>query len=264
MTTSLDLLQGSWAVASLEIDGQRLPKTMHAGARITIAGTRFSSTGIGAVYEGTVRIEEPVAPARHGHIDLAFEAGAEAGNTNVGIFEIGTGSWRLCLATRGAVRPEAFATLPGTGLALETLIRPEAAVSPPASPRTTKPATTQDPAASGLQGTWTMVSGIVDGIAMDPSMVQWVRRVTKGSQTTVMAGPQVLMKFEVTCDNTVEPHTIDYFHTAGPSQGKTQAGIYRLDGDTLTVHTAAPGAKRPTDYELAPSTKASLTVWKRE
>ena len=62
-----------------------------------------------------------------------------------------------------------------------------------------------------------MVSGVVDGIPMDESVVRWVRRVTKGNQTTISAGPQVLMEFDFTCDPSAVPMTIDYRHTAGPS-----------------------------------------------
>ncbi|WP_321472972.1 TIGR03067 domain-containing protein [uncultured Paludibaculum sp.] len=267
MRGSLTQLQGSWTIASLELDGQTMPATAHAGARIQISGARFTSTGMGAVYEGTVELHDPAPPTTHGWIDMKFDNGPEAGNTNFGIFDLDGDTWRLCLATRGSVRPTAFTSTPGSGVAVETLVRdgPKAQKRPGRSkPRQPKEAAAKpDPLTAALQGAWTMVSGVVDGIPMDESVVRWVRRVTKGNQTTISAGPQVLMEFEFTCDPSTVPMTIDYRHTAGPSSGKSQLGIYEFEGALLRIHTAAAGAPRPRDYTLVPGAKGSLTTWKR-
>ncbi|SRR5258706_710347 len=91
-----------------------------AGAKIAIQGDRFTTTGMGAQYNGAVQLDESKTPPQ---IDLKFESGPEKGNTNLGIYELDSDTWKLCLATRGPARPATFATKPGTGIALEVLQR---------------------------------------------------------------------------------------------------------------------------------------------
>ena len=120
MRQDLDLLQGTWTVAALEMDGQSMPADMLGDARIVIDGSRFIGTGMGAVYEGALALDASTTPAR---IDMQFDAGPEKGNTNLGIYQLDGDSWKLCMATRGTVRPASFTSPPGSGIAVETLVR---------------------------------------------------------------------------------------------------------------------------------------------
>src|SRR5437773_128405 len=135
MGRDLDLLQGSWTVTALEVDGQKMPAPMLADARIAIKGNRFTSTGMGAVYTGTLELDEAATPRQ---LDMKFGAGPEKGNTNPCIYQLEGDIWKLCLATRGAVRPSGFATTPGSGFAFETLARGDAPATPKAKPRASK------------------------------------------------------------------------------------------------------------------------------
>jgi uncharacterized protein (TIGR03067 family) len=273
MPDDLDLLQGAWSVTALESDGQKMPAEVLAGGRIVIEGDRFTSTGMGAVYEGRLELDESREPR---HFDMKFDAGPEKGNTNLGIYELSGDTWKLCLATRGSVRPGVFASTPGSGFAVETLVRGETAPAIESKARgskakeaaTPEPAATPGPAApSGpateFEGEWSLVSAIMDGKAMDPSAVQWVKRVTQGNQTTVMAGPQTMLKVEFACDASASPKTIDYRNLAGANKGKTQYGIYEFDGDVLKFCVAAPGAPRPAQFQSGPGDGRTLTVWKK-
>jgi uncharacterized protein (TIGR03067 family) len=252
MPDDIDALQGAWKVDSLKVEGQAMPDEMLAEAQIVVAGDRFTSTGMGAVYEGTLHLHAGATPR---HIDMKFDAGPEKGNTNLGIYEIKGDRWKLCLATGGTVRPEKFAAPAGSGFALETLSRAgktkRRAVKAPASGPATE-----------LEGEWSMLSGVMDGNAMDASLVQWVKRVTQGNRTVVLAGPQTMLKVAFTIDASQSPAWIDYVNLAGSHKGKSQQGIYKLEGDVLTVCTAAPGCARPRDFE--PGAGRSLTVWKRQ
>jgi uncharacterized protein (TIGR03067 family) len=261
MSDDLRLLQGSWTVKSLNVEGQKMPEEMLADSRIAIKENRFTSTGMGAEYRGTLELNPSARPPQ---IDMKFDAGPEKGNTNLGIYKLAGDSWKLCLSTRGHVRPSRFAATAGSGFALETLVRGDSkkvTAKPVALKKTARGKLA--PATGEFEGEWTMVSGIFSGKPMEGSLLQWVKRVTHGNQTTVTAGPQVMLNVEFLSDASKSPKTIDYLNKAGSHKGKRQAGIYLLDGGVLTVCISAPGKPRPTKFQSAPGDGRSLTVWKR-
>jgi uncharacterized protein (TIGR03067 family) len=114
-----------------------------------------------------------------------------------------------------------------------------------------------------MQGEWTMTSGTADGYALPDEMLRDFKRVCKGDEvTTTMAG-RVFMKATIKIDPAKKPKTIDYVVSEGDTKGKTQLGIYELDGDTFKSCFAAPGADRPTDFTSKPGDGRTSTVWKR-
>jgi uncharacterized protein (TIGR03067 family) len=276
--TDLDTLQGDWTVTSLDADGQRMPAAALAGARVVVKGRRFTSVGMSATYEGTVKLDQTKTPR---HFDLVFTAGPEKGARNLGIYKLAGGRWTICLATRGSVRPKTFAAPAGTGFALETLARGAAAgkaatKAPAAKGATTKAgkattkagtvAAARAEAEAGpptpLEGDWAMVSGVFSGAPLDPTMVTWCRRVTRGGLTTVVAGPQTMLAARFTLDTATTPHEVDYMNVEGPNAGQAQAGIFDLRGDTLRVCMAAPGKPRPADFSSKAGDGRSYTTWK--
>ena len=90
------------------------------------------------------------------------------------------------------------------------------------------------------------------------------KRVCKGDKLTVIVGGQPFMKAKITIDPTKKPKTIDYLMTEGFTKGKTQLGIYELDGDTLKSCFAGPGDERPTDFTSKSGDHRTLSVWKRQ
>ena len=241
--TDAERLQGSWKVISLEMDGQSLPEAMLADGRIQVEGDRFRSLNMGAVYEGTMTLDQAARPKA---FDLVFTNGPEKGHTNRGIYEIEGGQWRLCLATRGDARPKTFATQPACGHALQVLQRvqgaPQASTKPAEAPPVSKSPTE-------LEGEWSLVSGFLNGKPMDDIMVQYGVRAFRGNRTTLKFGPQTYIDAIFTLDASQTPPAIDYSHTKGMYAGKSQLGIYQCDGQTLTLSSSPPGQPRPTDFE---------------
>ncbi len=115
-----------------------------------------------------------------------------------------------------------------------------------------------------LQGTWTMVSGSADGQAMPDEMLKQMKRVCKRDETTTTMGGQVFLKAKFTIDPSRKPKTIDYQMIDGFTKGKTQLGIYKVDGDTFKSCFAAAGDERPKDFTSQPGDKRTTSVWKRE
>ena len=91
-------LEGTWEVASLEIDGQTVPPGMTANSRILIDGDRFRTESPEATYEGVFNINVEAQPHE---IDIEFIAGPEAGNSNFGIFRLVGDQFELCLDLNG-------------------------------------------------------------------------------------------------------------------------------------------------------------------
>ena len=115
-----------------------------------------------------------------------------------------------------------------------------------------------------LQGEWSMVSGSADGQPMPDEMRQQMKRVCKGDETTTTMGERVFIKAKITIDPSKKPKTIDYQMTDGFTKGKTQLGVYEVDGDIFKSCFGKPGAERPADFTSKAGDGRTLSVWKRE
>lgn len=272
MPDDLEKLQGTWHVTALEFDGQIMPATAFDGAMIVIDKKSFTSIGMGFTYEGTVEVDQAKKPKT---FDMLFTAGHAAGVQNLGIYKLTGDRWTICLATRGSERPDKFATEADTGLALETLERgagrkstrgksraqSRSAAVPAAAPASS--VATPPDEVTPLEGEWAMVSAVFSGAPMANNMVEWTKRVTHGNVTTVLAGPQVILKASFTIDESKTPHTIDYVNVEGANRGKSQAGIFELSGDTMRICMAAPGKPRPDGFSSKSKDGRSYTTWRR-
>lgn len=115
-----------------------------------------------------------------------------------------------------------------------------------------------------LQGEWSMVSGSADGQPMPESMLKEMKRICHGDETTTTMAGQLFLKAKITIDPSKKPKTIDYRMIGGFTKGKTQLGVYEVDGDTFKSCFGAPGSKRPTDFTSQPGDGRTLSVWKRQ
>ena len=115
-----------------------------------------------------------------------------------------------------------------------------------------------------LDGEWSMVSGKRDGQALPENLVKGAKRVVKSGETTVTIDGQTVLKAKFTLDPTKKVKTIDYTIAEGANEGKTQLGIYELDGDTLKFCYAQPGKDRPTEFKTAAESGRTMSVWKKD
>lgn len=267
MAKDLDRLQGSWHLTSLETDGEVMPGDF-GGASIVITGKKFVSLGMGATYEGTLELDDKKKPKA---FQLLFTDGHAAGTRNLGIYKLEGETWTMCLATRGSVRPRSFGTKPGTGFALQTLKRGAASKkkSQTKAKSTRGQATTvrapelkSTGARTVWEGEWEMVSAVFNGAAMADDMVKWCKRITHGNVTSVVAGPQVMLKASFVLDHSKTPSAVDYMNLEGTHARKPQAGIFSLSGDALKICMAAPGKPRPADFASTPKDGRSFTTWR--
>src|SRR5437870_3559000 len=115
-----------------------------------------------------------------------------------------------------------------------------------------------------LQGEWTMVSGSADGQPMPDQMRKQMRRICKGDETTTTMAGQLFFKAKITIDPSKKPKAIDYEMIEGFTKGKTQLGIYEVEGDTFKSCFGKPGAARPADFASKPGDGRTSSVWKRD
>ena len=112
-----------------------------------------------------------------------------------------------------------------------------------------------------LQGDWTLVTVEIKGKVVPAKDATNVRKVTiKGDQWTITGdgggkGTGSTLKI----DPSKDPKTLDLIFKRGEKE-VIRRGIYKLEGDTLTVCSANPDAERPKDFK---STEGRIEVFKR-
>lgn len=270
----LRALEGEWRFASLEIDGAAVPGEALAHSRLLMDGDRFRTESPEATYEGVFTIDVEATPAE---IDIEFVEGPEAGNRCYGLYELNGNHLTLCLGLAGASRPNAFATRPGSGHALERLRR--ASAERPAhvtggTPQPAPPAVAAergDPSAFDvemtpllrrLEGEWVPVQLVIDGKPMPDQWLAFGSRTSVGNEVTVVFGGQVMLHAKVRIDDTSTPAAVDYLNLAGAHAGAVSRGIMEWAGDEVRFLMASPGRPRPADFTAPPGT-ATLSQWRR-
>jgi uncharacterized protein (TIGR03067 family) len=271
---ALRALEGEWAFTSLEVDGNAVPDDVLKRSRISMDGDRFRTDSPEATYEGIFTIDAEAEPA---HIDIAFVAGPEAGNTCHGIFEHDGDELVLCLALAGA-RPAKFATRAGSGHALERLHRVSKARpanvtggTPPPPEPATPPELVAEPAAfdvavtpliDRLQGEWSAVELVMNGRAMPPDWLAHGTRRMRGNEVEVVFGGQKMVHAKVRIDERAQPIAVDYLGLSGKTKGTLTRGIMEwVDGDVRFL-MAPSGAPRPESFD-GKLGAGTLSRWRR-
>ena len=116
---------------------------------------------------------------------------------------------------------------------------------------------------AAMAGEWVMVSGSASGHAMPPELIQGMKRICTGDETTTLMNGNLFFKAKISIDASKQPKTIDYQMTEGFTKGQKQLGIYEINGDTFKSCFGQPGAERPADFSSKPGDGRTLTVWKR-
>jgi len=113
-----------------------------------------------------------------------------------------------------------------------------------------------------LQGTWAVTAAERNGRTVPEEELEGDTVYFKKAEMTVVRKGMVRNVYKVKLDAAKDPRHIDLVGVTGLDEGKTLRGIYRLEGDRLTL--CAGLEDRPTEYKTRPGSTLRLTTLKRK
>jgi uncharacterized protein (TIGR03067 family) len=108
-----------------------------------------------------------------------------------------------------------------------------------------------------LQGKWKTVAGEAAGNPFQPEAIPDFSMVIGADGKSTGRTPGGEFGFTITVDPRKSPRTIDNRHETGEQTGKMQYGIYKREGDRLTVCVTprgSPEADRPKEFATKETT----------
>lgn len=115
---------------------------------------------------------------------------------------------------------------------------------------------------SPIDGNWTIESVTRDG-KKDDAFTGASRVHENGKYTMKAAEGKTLPTSEGGFTADADKKTIDMKPTGGRYKDKTLLGVYKLDGDTLTIAFAEPGKDRPTGFDSKEGSGVVVAVMKK-
>jgi uncharacterized protein (TIGR03067 family) len=120
-----------------------------------------------------------------------------------------------------------------------------------------------------LQGHWVMVGRELLGKKATPEELKQLKgvMVIEGNKRTGWSdemGKKVnVQEATIKLDPTANPKAVDKAITKGIGKGETTLGIYKLEGDQLTICLALGSKERPTEFAGKSNGHAMVVVYKR-
>jgi uncharacterized protein (TIGR03067 family) len=115
-----------------------------------------------------------------------------------------------------------------------------------------------------MKGTWKAVSGEEDGKAVQEDDAKKFKLVVDGDKYTFTVEGVSEEQGTIKLDPSQKPRAIDVMILSGDDKGKSQHGLYEVEGDTLKLCFTPPGRERPKELAGKEGTNATLFVFKRQ
>lgn len=114
------------------------------------------------------------------------------------------------------------------------------------------------------QGTWAVTKFVREGQESPADLVESIVRIVEGDHVVWKRDGKSFAGTKVELDPKGEPKTIDVLPDGGPSFGKRILGIYKLDGDELTICMAEADKPRPKEFRAEAGSGLTLMTFRRK
>lgn len=114
------------------------------------------------------------------------------------------------------------------------------------------------------QGVWQVVSFTRNGKETAKAIVDSIERMVDGKHVVWKRDGKRFAGTTVELNPDSNPKSLDVSPDGGPMKGEKLLGIYKIDGDMLTICMASKGKTRPTKFEAILNTDETLMVFKKK
>jgi uncharacterized protein (TIGR03067 family) len=114
-----------------------------------------------------------------------------------------------------------------------------------------------------IQGVWSYESMEWNGKKIPAEQIKESTITIEGNKFTVKRGKEVAQAGTLKFDSIKSQKIFDATVTEGEGKGSVMLGIYKIDGDSITVCMNYSGTERPTAYKTAEQSESVLVTAKR-
>lgn len=245
-------LSGVYRFDMVEVDGVKRPELPFATNKVIILEDgRFVIMQGAQITHGTLKVDVTKTPRQY---DSTLTRGPNKGLTFPCIYELDAETFKLCGPYAGGQRPVSFTTASGSGLIMQILKREK---------QTLQEALAQA-GRKELEGTWEGTSLTRDGKAESQDAAKTLRLTFDANgQVSEVAADGAARKATSRIDALGDPMAIDFAYIDGELKGQTWLSVAQVDGATLTICSANPGAPRPKALVCGAGTGTTLVTYQR-
>jgi uncharacterized protein (TIGR03067 family) len=241
--------EGVWRFDQVDVNGTKQPvPSFDTNKMIITKEGRYTIAQGPRITRGIVKVDASKTPR---HYDVVVNAGSAKEMAFSGIYELTGDQLKICLPLGGKDRPASFAS---NQCIIHVFTRQNRNVDE----------ALQAIGRKELEGTWQAVTYALDGKKASEDDMKRVQLVFDADgMTQALNDGKVFIASQTKIDPAAAPMLIDISFTEGSDKGKASQGIYKIDGEVLTICRSAPGKPRPNGFSSEMGSGWTLMTYKK-